>query len=189
VIGTCGTDPKIAFVTSTLYTGNLGGVAGADQKCNDRAKAGSQPGTYKAWISDDTQSPSTRFSLQGGPIRTVDGNDLAKNWADLLANGISRYFNLTELGGRPAQATPAPGSTTIGCADGTDASLVWSDTNNKGVRAAADRNCSNWTAVKYSKLNVGRWSDKDYWSSYCTENTDKIDNSCEMKASLYCFQQ
>jgi hypothetical protein len=190
VNGTCGTDPKIAFVTSTLYTGNLGGVAGADQKCNERAKAGSQPGTYRAWISDDTQSPSTRFSMKGGPIRLVDGSELAKNWADLLSNGLTRFFNITELGTRPAKATAPPGATLPACSDGTINAFVWSDTNTKGLRLAADRNCANWTTVKNNKLNMGRWDDQKYWSAYCTQNAnDEIDNSCETKAALYCFQQ
>jgi len=190
VNGGCGTDPKIAFVTSTLYTGNLGGLAGADQKCNERAKAGSQPGTYKAWLSDDTQSPSTRFSLQGGPIRLADGSELAKNWAELLANGVTRVFNVTEIGTRPPKAVASPGSTTAGCGDETVNALVWSDTRPNGLRLTVDRNCANWTTVTNNKLNMGRWDDQKYWSSYCTRNDAKdIDNSCESKAALYCFQQ
>jgi hypothetical protein len=190
VNGTCGTDPKIAFVTSTLYTGNLGGLNGADQKCNERAKAGSQPGTYRAWLSDDSQSPSTRFSMKGGPIRLVDGSELARTWAELFANGAARPLNFTELGTRPPKALPGPGLTDPGCATEESHAVVWSNTNTRGLRVAADRNCMNWTTVNYNRLNMGRWDDQKYWSSWCTRNgPDEIQNYCESKAPLYCFQQ
>lgn len=189
VNGTCGSDPKIVFVTSTLYNGDLGGLSGADAKCNERARAGSQPGTYRAWLSDDSASPSTRFSMRGGPIRLVDGSVIAQNWTELLANGPSRVVNITELGGRPARALPPPGQTAVPCAAESSA-FVWSDTNAKGLRAGADRNCKNWTATVYNRLNVGLWDDARYWSTYCTVTaSDDIDNSCAMQAALYCFQQ
>src|SRR5207248_2675590 len=44
---------KRVFVTSVMYDGNLGGLAGADAKCQARATAASLSGTYKAWLSDD----------------------------------------------------------------------------------------------------------------------------------------
>ena len=36
-------EPNIVFVTSTTYDGNLGGLAGADQKCQDCAEAAGLP--------------------------------------------------------------------------------------------------------------------------------------------------
>lgn len=53
---------KTVFVTSQTYTGNLGGLAGADAQCNLLAKAAGLEGSYLAWLSDATESPSTRFN-------------------------------------------------------------------------------------------------------------------------------
>jgi len=44
----------LVFVTSTTHDGNLGGVSGGDAICQARATAASLPGTYKAWLSDNT---------------------------------------------------------------------------------------------------------------------------------------
>ncbi len=52
--GTPQPHPNVAFVTSVAYPGNLGGIAGADAKCQSRADAAGLPGTFKAWISDST---------------------------------------------------------------------------------------------------------------------------------------
>ena len=59
--GACGA--CLAFVTSTLQQGNLGGLSGADALCTTRAQAANPPlpGIYMAWLSDDTGSPSSRF--------------------------------------------------------------------------------------------------------------------------------
>ena len=51
---------KRAFVTSQLYNGNMGGLAGADARCQGLADAVGLPGTYRAWLSSATESPSTR---------------------------------------------------------------------------------------------------------------------------------
>ena len=52
------TDPrtyKYTFLTSTSYDGNLGGVSGADTKCNNDANKPSDGGTFKAFVSTDTR--------------------------------------------------------------------------------------------------------------------------------------
>ena len=52
---------KLVFLLEDGVRGDIGGVAAADQTCNDAAEAAGLPGTYKAWLSDSTSSPSTRF--------------------------------------------------------------------------------------------------------------------------------
>ena len=48
---TCVLEARLVFITSTLHDGNLGGVAGADQICNELASDAGLPGTYMAWLS------------------------------------------------------------------------------------------------------------------------------------------
>ncbi|MCX2976373.1 DUF1554 domain-containing protein [Candidatus Marimicrobium litorale] len=100
---------KTVFVTSESYTGNLGGLAGADQKCNDLAAAASLSGEYKAWLSDGIEAPNTRFTQSPYVSYTlVDGTVIAVGYEDLIApqppyggpftDGLLAPINLTELG-------------------------------------------------------------------------------------------
>ncbi|RTL09917.1 MAG: DUF1554 domain-containing protein, partial [Neisseriaceae bacterium] len=44
--------PKLIFVTESAFTGNLGGITGADEKCESAAIMRGSAGIYKALISD-----------------------------------------------------------------------------------------------------------------------------------------
>ena len=70
--------PKRVFVTSTTYKGNLGGLAGADAKCQTRANAASLGGTWKAWLSDSTTSAASRLT------QSVSGYILLNNLEQAL---------------------------------------------------------------------------------------------------------
>ncbi|MGZ3454239.1 MAG: hypothetical protein ACXVEF_31830, partial [Polyangiales bacterium] len=76
---------KVVFVTSTLYTGDLGGVAGADSKCQSAAAAASLAGTFKAWVSSATSSPSTTFVRTTGDYALPDGTVVAHGWSGLTS--------------------------------------------------------------------------------------------------------
>ena len=86
------------FVTSTNYTGNLGGLAGADAKCQERANAANLGGTWKIWLSDTTGSPSTRFTKSSNPYKLLNGTTIANNWSDLTDGTLQNPLNMTELG-------------------------------------------------------------------------------------------
>src|SRR5215212_6677746 len=45
--------PCSVFLSSITYDGNLGGLSGADAKCQGLAAVAGLPGIYKAWLSDD----------------------------------------------------------------------------------------------------------------------------------------
>ncbi|MCA9638983.1 MAG: DUF4215 domain-containing protein, partial [Myxococcales bacterium] len=79
----CKLEARRVFVTSTLYQGNLGGLAGADAKCQARAQAAGLPGTFLAWLSDNTNNPNTRFTKSMGPYVLVNGTKIANNYTDL----------------------------------------------------------------------------------------------------------
>src|SRR3989344_7858176 len=63
-INTKATCTKYVFLTSTIYDGNLGGISGADAKCQARANTFNLGGTWKAWISDSNTNndPESRFN-------------------------------------------------------------------------------------------------------------------------------
>jgi hypothetical protein len=166
----------LAFVTSTQYTGNLvGGLAGADAKCQARAAAANFPGTYKAWLSNGTHSPATRFrcraascSAQG--YKRVDGVTIANDWEDLTtcdaANGacLDAALNVTELNQ----------FANVG---------VWSNTTTSGTVREANVHCQNWLAAPSSGGNAGAAGNVNFlWTATMPAN-------CTAAFALYCFQQ
>ena len=112
--GTCGA--CLVFATSTLRNGALGGLNGADAICQERAGAGGLPGTYRAWLSDGTGSPSTRFRRSGQGYRLPDAaqTSIATDWTDLTDGKLRHAINVTELGETvppPPLRGPVPGRT------------------------------------------------------------------------------
>ncbi len=94
----CDKGYKTVFVTSQTYQGDLGGLAGADAKCNALASVAGLDGTYKAWLSDATGSPSTRFRRSSVPYTLVDGVVIANDWDDLVDGTLLSPINVTDKG-------------------------------------------------------------------------------------------
>jgi hypothetical protein len=74
---------KRVFVTSTVYTGNLGGSAGADDKCQERADAAGLGGTFKAWLSATGTGNSAFDRLSHASVPYVRVDD-ASRWRKTL---------------------------------------------------------------------------------------------------------
>lgn len=71
------------FFTSTTYLGTeVGGLEGADAKCQARAVAASLSGSYKAVLSTETVDARDRMNVVGRVINTL-GSTLANNATDL----------------------------------------------------------------------------------------------------------
>jgi hypothetical protein len=78
-------DEKCVFVTSQRYNGNLGGLTGADDQCQQLATDAGLNGIYRAWLSDSAgNSPNTRFTQATMPYRRTDGVSIAASYADLI---------------------------------------------------------------------------------------------------------
>ena len=60
----CKLDGKAMFVTSKSYTGKLGGLSGADDRCNSLALAAgvANAGEFMAWLSTEEESPASRMT-------------------------------------------------------------------------------------------------------------------------------
>lgn len=91
---------KIAFISSTSSNGNLGGLTGADQKCQTLADSAGIHGTFKAWLGDSTKSPSNRFTQATVPYVKLDGSLIANHWTDLTDGDIANPINIDENGER-----------------------------------------------------------------------------------------
>jgi hypothetical protein len=105
--------PTFVFVTRSEYDANMGGLAGADQRCQSSATAARLPGAYRAWLSDSTTDAKdritgvgpwlevgtnkvlfpTRASVEGfpqGPLLRDEYGDVAPDrwWTGTSSNGI-----------------------------------------------------------------------------------------------------
>lgn len=165
-----GVAAKRVFKTSTQYNGNLGGLSGADQKCQTRANAANLGGIWKAWLSDGTSSANQRLNHFNGPYTLLDGTVVVDNWTDLTDGTLDRNINMTENKNIDSNF-----------------STVWTDTdifgNSKG------KNCLNWTISfgwpYYGLVGSGN-STLLYWTNGFTDTAFECSSSF---LSLYCFEQ
>jgi hypothetical protein len=163
---TCGTGgPCHVFVTSTTHTGDFGGLAAADEICQQQAQAANLPGTYKAWLSDSTSSPNTRFVKSPGPYQLVDGTRVADNYADLTDHALDALIDRTEFG----QAVTMP----FQC---------WTYTDSNGSAYGGSDHCSNWTSTSGEGHYGMTITTSHNWSNWNS-------NPCSQAYRLYCFQQ
>ena len=87
---------KRVFVSSTASNANLGGVNGADTRCQNLANAEGLGGNWRAWVSTSSSSPSSRFNKSSVPYRLLDGTLVANDWNDLTSGAVRRSIDRTE---------------------------------------------------------------------------------------------
>lgn len=166
------TSSRRVFVTSATYNGNLGGLTGADAKCQTRATAASLGGSWKAWLSDGGTSAASRLEHETMPYKLLNGNTIASNWADLVDGLLLNPLSITELG--TARANPS-GS--------LESSGVWTNTNNLGGLTATNSNCQNWSSGQGLQGGYGTWSSLNYWTN------SGFAYACNVQFPIYCFEQ
>jgi hypothetical protein len=172
-----GTCVKRVFVSSVVHSANFGGLAGADMFCQQLADAAQLGGSFKAWLSDDTGSPSTRFAQSAGPYVLVDGTPLADNWTALTTARLKSTISLTEKGGVPPTAT----TKVICCPSGQ---FVWSNTTVQGGLYSAAASCSRWSdATVLTGSMFGATGDSTSWSFLCSGD------GCSALAPVFCVEQ
>lgn len=164
---------KTVFVTSQLYTGDLGGLVGADDVCQTLANGAMLPGTYRAWLSDSTGSPTARMTHHDGPYILTDGTVIAANWLDLVDGELLHPINLDESGVVPVSQYV--------CIDGE----IWSNTLTTGD-IETDAHCDNWSSSQVgTSSSAGNMyaADASWTDSTCQPVT------CAAMLGFYCFEQ
>lgn len=168
---------KTIFLTSESFDGNLGGLTGADLKCQTAASTAGLTGTYKAWLSDSITAVKDRLSHSTVPYVRTDGVVVANSWNDLTDGTLKEQIVCDE--NRQCQFVdidnywlPAWTDSTVAgnrdcnCNDGLDTTpylttscLDWttnSNANSGGVGNGTETD-SDWTAYFYwSKCNLLR---------------------------------
>lgn len=142
--GSYSSSGNLMFVTSTVHTGNLGGLAGADAICQARASAaGIGGGTYRAWLSSSTVDAKARLGANRG-WRRMDGSiladDLASSTIPNLLNSVRYDENGATISPNFAYFTGSGVSGTYGGSSCTD----WTATTGNGQTADSRLGVSGW---------------------------------------------
>ena len=158
------TSRKRVFVTSVAYTGNLGGLAGADGLCTNAAMAANKGGTWKAFLSSPTEDAITRMADVGPWHQELRDGSLVKtfnNKANLTAAPLTTLY-VDEQGGGSSFSPP----------------LYWSGTLQTGLRSRST--CGGWTLS--SRTEGGTRGSAGLWSGASAP-------SCDSMESIVCFEQ
>ena len=164
---------KTVFITSSTFDSNLGGLTGADAKCQAEAEASNSvvpPGTYMAWLSDGTNSPNTRFNRSSQPYVLPNGKKVAENYDDLIDGSILNAINLGPHG-KPVGYQP-----------------YWTGTNPDGTTASdGDYNgiCGGWA----EESPAGKYGMNGHTGKTSTFWTTEKGYPCRRTLKLACFQQ
>jgi len=176
-----GANNLIVFVTSAVYrVSDLGGLDGADAKCNERAAAGTavvRNRTYRAWISGGDHPMKDVLGDTDGPWARPDGVVVATSKSHLLGNqplgaAISVDENGWSDGGPVWTGTDADGSAAnVGtCNDfGTNVN------NGQTAIGTPVKDKPGWTH-SYSDICGSDWAGSRHYKLYCFEVVVKNGN-------------
>jgi len=156
------------FITNEKFNGNLGGLAGADAKCQTSANRASLGGTWKAWLSDSTTSATLRLEQDYFfQYELLNGSVIAANWADLIDGSLQNSINVDQ-NNQLSQATAS----------------AWTGTGRDGASLSSN-NCSGWSqsATAFLGLKGSSASKISDWTNGTTIGR------CDNTESLYCFEQ
>lgn len=155
---------KRVFVSSLSYAPvTMGGLTGADMKCNTAAQAAVLGGVWKAWLSDSATNAIDRI-VGTGPWYLVDGTTKVFNNKANLATDALDAISMTEKGITLSNDV-----------------YTWTGTVTGGTRSTAT--CSSWTTdVGLGALGNGRygdgWTESAFGPAPCTAGFQ-----------IYCFEQ
>lgn len=161
------------FITSESYSGALGGIVGANEKCQTAANASNLNGVFHAWLSSTESSPAASFVKSNVPYRDLLDHEIAADWNGLISEDLKSGIYTTE-----EMDEPEPG--VHPCMPALV--VVWSDTKPSGVLTDPAFACMDWqTSEGNGRLGAGGYVDVA-WSDGCIA-------PCNIKAHLYCFEQ
>jgi hypothetical protein len=156
---------KLVFVTDGAWKGGeIGGLSGADLKCQqEAASAGLGLKRFAAWLSDSSTDAKAHINCDNNSIYTlVTGEIVASSCDDLLDGKLQVAIDKNALGGWVS-------------------GYVWTGTNKDGTKKATT--CNSWTSSDYFRTGGrgGTFYSDLRW-------TDDTSQQCSNAAHLYCFE-
>jgi hypothetical protein len=178
---------RLVFVTRSTFTGNLGGLAGADALCMAAAAAGNLPGTFKAWVSVNGYDSVRRVQVVVNASERLTSNG---PWylpgVDSTGRRIQVFTSRAAL--RAAPLHPIDRTETLEPAPSTGRG-VWTGTLATGLAdrpfaGQTNNTCGDWT-LSSNSLEQGIsgtvFGQAGDW-------TDFTRRGCSERQSLYCFE-
>lgn len=172
----CESVGKRIFLSGWLGAGGaVGGLNGADMKCQMAGAALNPNGTFKAFLSDSTTNAADRLAHNTGPYFLPDpmmiqnfGMRVAGSWDELVAGGgvfLEHPIDTTEFG------YPIPGG------------RAWTGSNANGLKQGPF--CTDWTQFGTAQGTAGDANDVDLdWAALPTPVACSQDD-----LHLYCIEQ
>jgi len=180
--------------------GNLGGLAGADNHCQELAQAAGfgAPKTWHAYLStqaaDGKLAVNARDRIGKGPWQNVKGTVVAKDVADLhsASNNLTKQTALSEKGEIINGRGDTPNRHDV---------LTGSQPDGTAFGPEADRTCKNWTSSMQGAAMLGHSdrmglrdddASKSWNSSHPSRGPDGGCSQNDLKSTggdglLYCF--
>jgi hypothetical protein len=141
--------PMSFFVTSTTPngSGNLGGLAGADQICQNLATAAGAGGkTWHAYLSTQAANGVAGVNARGrigaGPWYNAKGVMIAANVGDLHGDNARDRNNIQKANMLDEKGAPIKGA---GDMPNQHDILTGSDSDGRAFPTGIDTTCNNWT--------------------------------------------
>jgi hypothetical protein len=188
------------FVTSSGIGngGNLGGLAGADNRCQTLAQAaGAGAKTWRAYLStqaaDGAPAVNARDRIGKGPWQNSKGVVIAKDVNELHgANNLTKQTVLSEKGEVNSGSGDRPNRHDV---------LTGSQPDGTAFAAAQDRTCKNWTSSTQGSAMLGHSdrkglgeddASKSWNSSHPSRGPDGGCSQADLRSTggdglLYCF--
>jgi Protein of unknown function (DUF1554) len=157
---------KRLFATLGTYDGALGGLSGADKRCQVSADAAGLGGTWVAWLSDGVRRAPERITGDGPWYEVGTHRRIFNNRAQLSGFPLS-VITRNELGG--------PGST-----------FYWTGTRVNSV--LSPHHCDSWTNNGENSLYLGTIGEGNA-TPPSARWTDTAEPGCRGKYSLLCLEQ
>jgi hypothetical protein len=138
--------------TNPNQTGNLGGLAGADQMCQSQAQAlggANAARTWRAYLSQEQRGNTPRINARDrigpGPWFNAKGVLVASNVADLHGDQVRDRNNMQRANVLDAAAKEIQGGGQQGVQNEHDI-LTGSDASGRAFTDGLDHTCGNWTS-------------------------------------------
>ncbi len=150
----CASDDRFVFVSSTTTTGNMGGLTGADARCQALAVAAKLPGNYKAFLSAGEQGNAADRIGRGVAryILTDAITVVAETSGEFFSSSHAAPINLTEAKLAPASFAVWTGSQGSGFGDGTGQCSGWSSDTDESMpyEGRADVADERWMSAQFA---------------------------------------
>lgn len=173
---------RIAFATSGTFTGAMGGLAQADERCKAAAAAAKldRANAFKAWLSDGVATPAKRlpvaFADAGHPYASPGGLLIAADLVDLIDHGPIIPIDADEFG-----ATLPPKE------------FAWTNVDATGQPFSAVNHCKEWTdagvqaTARAGRISPASAAETANWKLMSMWTSD-VSRPCKTKAHLYCLE-